>query len=116
VSPGAPYPGRVFVRYLEVVHLFDDILERHIPEYWHFSFTEATATQAYNVAEDLKSFADATAKSQVPNDIGLSRRHAKRLSDDWLTQRKALASSIRQLASWIEQEVSEDGALWVLGM
>jgi hypothetical protein len=102
--------------YHEVVHLFDDILEQHIPEYWHFSFTEATATQAHSVADDLKSFADRTDASRMPHDIGLSGRHAERLADDWPSERKRLASSLRQLASWIKEEVSEDSVLWVLGM
>ena len=102
--------------YHEVVHLFDDLLAQHVPNYSHFSFSEATGAQAHRFAEDLTRFADQIERVSTACQCGIPHYHAEKMEHNWPSYRKELASSLRELAQWIKRQVPEEGILSVLGM
>ncbi len=111
----------VFVWY-EDVRLFDSLLKEHIQDYRWYAYMVVDARRAHKLAEDLLKYADAVRETDAMSVMQLGIQYEIRLRDvDWLedewdTAHAQLASMLEDLGRWIQQNISEEGTLSVLGL
>ena len=111
----------VFVWY-QNVSLFDSLLKEYIQDYRPYAYMTIGAQRAHKLAEDLLEYADAVTVTDAMSVTQLGIRYEIHprdvdwLEDEWDTAQAQLASMLRELGLWLQQNVSEEGTLSVLGL
>jgi hypothetical protein len=100
---------------------FEKIIQKHVPEYDHYAFTEIAHGKWSAVSLRLKSFAaelsGVSSFRELPDDINFIFLDTEgEFVKDFPSNARLLAGVARELARWIDGTLKEHDAITVLGL
>lgn len=105
----------------EVFGYIEPIIERHVPNYDHYAFTEITKEQWLEIANDLLSLASLLASVKSVEDLEgkvgfIFKRSKERFSIDFTANKTSLSHVAEEFSSWGRAKVIEHGSITILGI
>jgi hypothetical protein len=105
----------------EVFGYFEPCIERHVPDFDHYAFTEMNVNQCVLVASGLRDLAvlaqSAADIEQLQDHVGFIFQSSKhRFEEDFPENTSALATLAEELADWLMCQVSSHEQISILGI
>jgi hypothetical protein len=105
----------------EVFGYFEPCIERHVPEFDHYAFTEMNFNQCVLVASSLRDLAvlaqSAVTTKQLEDKVGfIFQSSAHQFEKDFPENTSALAKLAEELADWLMYQASSHQHISILGL
>jgi hypothetical protein len=112
--------GSIFIEE-EIFGLIEPIIERHVPEFDHYSFIKIDRESWMLILNDLSELVVLLQAANTPNDlnggIGFIFNSTKdRFVTDFARNKEALAALIIELVSWLKEQLNDHYIVTVLGL
>jgi hypothetical protein len=100
---------------------FEKIVERSLPEYDHYAFTEVSSTRWQPIIIRLKSLAEELSAAQAPKDIPTDVHFyfndtEQRFMKDFKVNTRLLQQVSTELAGWLEVTLRHHESVTILGL
>ena len=105
----------------ETFGFFEKIVERNLPDYDHYAFTEVSGTRWHPIIARLKFLANELGAAGTPKDIPTDIHFyfndtEQRFKKDFKANAKLLQQVSTELAGWLEVTLKHHEAITILGL